>query len=255
MLEHFSYAEYRNLLDALRRERACLSFGDFRDNDPPPRYLILRHDVDFCLEHAMEMARLEAEMGVRATYFLLPSTPHYNLLAPPNVTRPAELASLGHEVGLHYDLAVIESLGGDAFDRLRGQADLLGRLSGQPVRSIAMHNPSLSGEDPFARQDEFVNAYAPAFTREIAYYSDSCGAWRDSAFAALTGEPTELPPRIQLLIHPILWGAEPGDRWRRLAAWHERRQQELRGWVAEVEEIWRNHSGVAEHDRRNDGRS
>jgi hypothetical protein len=148
---------------------------------------------------------------------------------------------------LHYDLAILEA-GGNAADGLRRQADLLSDLSGMPVRSIAMHNPSLSGADPFAECADFVNAYDAAFTRDIAYFSDSCGAWRDQAHAVLSAG--DIPPRLQLLIHPVLWDETPGDRWQRLQEWVAQQEGMARDLARRVEDIWRSHSGVAEHDRR-----
>ena len=109
-------------------------------------------------------------------------------IASRSVKRRGRLRSAqvrGHEVGLHYDVRAMARRGGDDLgSQLVMEADLLSRLTGEPVRSIAMHLPGLYGDDPFAGVTEFVNAYDERFAGDIAYFSDSCGAWRDSAAEA-----------------------------------------------------------------------
>ncbi len=259
-LQEFTYDEYRVLLDRMRRGRANLCFADFRKPVTERRFFLLRHDVDFTPAGALEMAAIEAKMDIRATYYFLLSGRFYNLLSGRFASAPRQIADLGHEVGLHYDLQMLETVDGQSpRELLHQQADILSRLSGRPVRSIAMHNPSLSGADPFRGDDcndcndckkTFINAYDDAFTRQIAYFSDSCGAWRDQAHETLTGREEDIPPRLQLLIHPLLWGAEPGDRWRRLADWAAQQKNVLHEETRRIERIWREHPGVVEHDKR-----
>ncbi len=256
-LGDFSHEEYRALLTRLAEGRVNLQFGNFApasghltDGSPPPeRFFLLRHDVDFSPARALSLAEQEASLGLKATYFLLLTSETYNLLNEQNRSLPRVLTAMGHEVGLHYDLPILE---GDP-DRtpqeaLTGQAELLGALAGQAVRSIAMHNPSLRSGDPFRGSAEFVNAYDEAFTDRIAYFSDSCGAWRDATHETLT--TGVIPPRLQLLIHPIWWAEAPGDRWSRLAAWAAGQDAQTRAIVEKTGDIWRRHKGVAQHDRR-----
>src|SRR5262245_23044590 len=103
MLDEFTWDSYRALLEILGRENRNLRFLDLEREVEPPRYFILRHDVDFCLQTALEMAQLEAQLGVRATYFILLSSPSYNVFSAPENSIPARLVELGHEVALHYD--------------------------------------------------------------------------------------------------------------------------------------------------------
>ena len=251
MLNNFTYDEYRTLLQRVSAGRDNLCFGDFHKPVAGERFFLLRHDVDYCPDISLAMAEVEAGLGIRATYFMLLTSRHYNLLSERYITAPRRLRELGHEVGLHYDLSVLESIEGlTATEVLLQQAEMLAALAGGAIESIAMHNPSLSGADPFRQDKRFVNTYHEAFTTDIAYFSDSCGAWRDEAHAILTGPAEAIPQKLQLLIHPMLWGEEPGTRWDRLSAWQENQQTHCQGSVDRVTDIWRNHSGVAEHDKR-----
>src|SRR4029077_14225466 len=64
----FDMPHYRELLEAAKA--GGYDWASF-DRHPRPRDLFLRHDVDLSLEAALELARVEHELGVRATYFLM----------------------------------------------------------------------------------------------------------------------------------------------------------------------------------------
>ncbi|TCO80310.1 hypothetical protein EV699_11588 [Plasticicumulans lactativorans] len=79
-------------------------------------YCCVRHDVDHKLEVALQMARIEHELGVRATYFLLPpgdygcDENYYGSIVGQYIRQndrlrevAQEIAGLGHEIGLHND--------------------------------------------------------------------------------------------------------------------------------------------------------
>lgn len=249
MFESFTYEEYEMLLGMLRDGRENLTFSDMRAISTPQRYFILRHDVDFCPKAALKMARFEAQRGIRATYFLLLSSEFYNLLSEESCTIPRELVALGHEVGLHYDVRAMYARCGEIIDmQLQWEIDILSRLAGKAVCSVAMHNPSTLGKDPFAGNDQYVNAYAPRYTKDIAYYSDSCGAWRDQTHHALVH--SRIPETLQILIHPFFWEDTPGNRWERLDSWVGERRRLLMERQQGVHEMWREHAGVIEHERR-----
>lgn len=73
----FTYAAYRKLLSLLReRGYAFRGYHNYRD---APRCVILRHDVDTSLDQAVKLAELEAEEGVRSTWFVLLRTDFYNV--------------------------------------------------------------------------------------------------------------------------------------------------------------------------------
>ncbi len=251
MFKEFSYNEYSRILEYLIRKRENLCFEDVVSTDEGNHFFILRHDIDYCPKSALFMAEIESNMGVRASYFLLFSSTHYNLLSSDYCWFPRDLVKLGHEVGLHYDLRCYEYFGRDKpFEMLRTESKILSNLTGRQVRSISMHEPATSGRDPFKNTKDFINAYDDLFTKKMPYFSDSCGAWSDEAVSALQGG--NLPSRFQLLIHPFLWREEPVDRWTVLEEFIEQKNRKLREYVEERKEMWAKHQGVVEHDKRNE---
>lgn len=249
--DRFDSATYRDILGWLG-ERPFTTFVAAANAGDEP-FCLLRHDVDLSLTAALEMARVEADVGARATYFLLLGSAHYNLLAPENASVPAQLVALGHDVGLHYDTGAAGGLHADAATEFFAlQAELLGKLSGTPVTAVARHNPGLGGDDPMATCTAFVNAYDPRFTREIVYISDSCGGWRDATVAILAAP--QPPRRLQLLVHPVFWTGPSGDRWARLEAVRDAEQRAAAERAAATRQMWLGHPGLTEHDRRHGAR-
>jgi len=183
----FDIRHYEELLEAALR--GGYRFADFT-SDPAPGDLILRHDVDLSLEAALALARLEAETGARATYFLMIESVFYNLASPVGVEALDGLRSLGHAVGLHavYPRAALD----ERFD---------------PV--VAWHNPD--PEYMSAPVDGAANVMDPRFFDAEHYRSDSNQSWRH-------GCPHEALSRgdfewLQLLTHPEIW-VYPGETMR-----------------------------------------
>lgn len=248
MLDQFSYDEYKQILGVLSKNHENITFSDTLIKKPVC-YFILRHDIDFSLSSALDMAYIEAENGIRATYFLLLRSEYYNLLSEKSCILPRQLIELNHEVGLHYDVRTIHKQTDRDFEKiLNWEIEILSELSGKKISSISMHNPSLYGGDPFFNTNIFINAYNDCFTKEIAYFSDSCGGWRDNAFNSFVNE--EIPCRLQLLIHPFFWVKNPGNRWNRLNNWIEEKVKFFNCRKEEIQKVWNNHTGVKEHDIR-----
>jgi hypothetical protein len=249
MRDSFTYEDYRALVRALTRTHLPVRFVDLRDGVPPSPFVILRHDVDYSPRAALRMATLESEAGWRSTYFLLPNGPYYNLLDPRHAGLARRLVDLGHEVGLHYDVRFLDTFPRRDWDELLdAQARLLETLSGQPVVSIAMHQPGLNGEDPFALRMDRLNAYHPRFVRDTTYISDSGRAWRDAAWRILSEGP--VPTRLQLCLHPVNWADNDRSRAEIFAAVHRDLVESIDRGHADLMEKVAAHAGVGEHEAR-----
>jgi len=175
----FDLAHYRELLEAA--VAGGYRFASF-DAEPEAGELLLRHDVDLSLEAALELARLEHELGARATYFLMTESVFYNLGSEQGRETIRELRALGHAVGLHavYPRASRD----DRFDAV-----------------VAWHNPD--PEYVHEPVSGFVNVMqAPWFTKG-RYRSDSNQHWREGCpHEELRAGAFEW---LQLLVHPEIW--------------------------------------------------
>ena len=174
---------YAAMLDAARGRYRFVHF----DHEPQAGEIFLRHDVDLFLDAALRMAKLEAERGVTATYFLMTRSVFYNLGSREGEAALQRLRELGHAVGLH---AVHPRIDFDErFDAV-----------------LAWHNP----EPDYVNEpvDGLVNVMTPPWFDREHYRSDSNQHFR-------SGDPTDALASgelewLQLLIHPEIWAFEGG---------------------------------------------
>ena len=136
----FTRANYRTLL---RQAREHYVFRRFTEIDSTQRFVLWRHDVDNSVHSAVALARIEAEEGVRATYFFRLHSELYNLMELPVTALAREIVSLGHDVGLHLDTAdyAIRSET-DLHEPITWEAQILERVLGAPVVAVSFHQPS-----------------------------------------------------------------------------------------------------------------
>jgi hypothetical protein len=180
----FDLAHYRELLEAAKE--GGYRFARF-EKEPHEGELFLRHDVDLSLAAALELAELEAELDVTATYLLMTESVFYNLASEEGAAAIDRLRELGQPVGLH---------------AVHPNVELDGRFD--PV--VSWHNPRpeyMSDEIPGA-----ANAYGKPYFAPETYRSDSNQHWR-------SGCPHEelragAFPWLQILVHPEIW-VYPGE--------------------------------------------
>ncbi len=162
--------------------------------------MVLRHDIDFSIECANDMAALEHELGVQATYFFMVSSEYYNLCCEPYRAAVHKIADMGHEIGLHWDSRFLPDDEAARPDFLQAQLTLLESMSGQAVVSASQHIPT--DTPPFDIQPYVENnAYSPRFNARFTYVSDSSMQWREITPLHLMAQGKE----IQFLAHPLWW--------------------------------------------------
>lgn len=120
----FTLKKYRELLVALK------NYGE----------ITLRHDVDLKPQNSLATAKIEHELGWKAVYYFraVPESWDESIIR--------EIASLGHEVGYHYES--LTTCNGDLNAAYRDFCQNLEKLRAiVPVRSICMHGSPKSKWD------------------------------------------------------------------------------------------------------------
>lgn len=111
---------------------------DYFRSPPEPPVVYLRHDVDRIPSRAVDMAKLEAALGVCSTYYFRCDR---RMCFPERVMR--EIAGLGHEIGFHY-----ESLSRIRGDRAAALAlferELAACRAIAPVSTVSPHGAPLA---------------------------------------------------------------------------------------------------------------
>ena len=207
MVSDFTLKGFRAIILAALPHYSVIPFRDVDLVATDKPFIIMRHDVDHSLHQALILAREEHRLGVAASYMVLVGTPFYNVLTTDSKSILREIASLGHEVGLHYEWRVYPGDEAEQCRHFRQDIGLLEQIVGRPVVSASCHDPS--GPTPANMRTHIkYDAYFPEFFSAIHYLSDSNHSWRQ-------WHPLELINQrksFQLLLHPLWWTVE-GDGW------------------------------------------
>ena len=203
---NFSYLHYEEILiSALDCGYKISSFHDpLQIDKQKDRILYIRHDIDVSPVKAFKMAEIETNLGIKATYFVLVNSPLYNIFDEHTLYFLRKIISLGHWIGLHIDLDLIENSNIKSIEKL---AEILISVFGQFIhltRVLSFHRPN--PEVLNKKFNSFVNTYEYRFFSQIKYISDSRRMWKDHCPCKLLKEGRF--NQLQLLIHPIWWGDE-----------------------------------------------
>lgn len=239
----FTWELYTKLLLELSKEKyLVLPLNEMRNTFSNSRVVVgLRHDIDMNPFKALEMAKIEKDFGITATYFVLPTADYYGHIYRTGLNRSTGLDSLirrlyntGTEIGMHNDLltAMIE-YGFDPFTFNNNEMAFL-RSLGIPVYGTASHGSPIAKKtvpnyqifSDFAQGDsityegkkypigkyslrDYGFEYEAYFLNFNFYFSDSGGKWNDGqGFAGILDKLEKSAPgeRIQILAHPDWWG-------------------------------------------------
>ena len=102
MGNRFSYDEYREIISLIQEYLPIVNFNDVIDNNLD-KYCVIRHDVEYSLDRALELAKLENELNIKSTYCIQVRNNIYNAISDKNIELVKQIHTLGHEIALHQD--------------------------------------------------------------------------------------------------------------------------------------------------------
>ncbi|HEX7734243.1 MAG TPA: hypothetical protein VF458_05260 [Ktedonobacteraceae bacterium] len=204
----FRYTYFRQLLRTVRsrfRAHVLSNAPEVLPNNGPP-ILFLRHDVKISLARALRMAEIEHEYGLPASYMVRADSLLYSLDERQARVQLLDIVQMGHEVGLHFDLAR-ETCKSPSYLRLLeteicAACDRVEQITCRPIRSISFQRPlPLLFGGPLLLSGR-VNADAG----ELRQWCLS-----DAGGNCHYGDPVKLiaghgGPVVQMVLHPIWWG-------------------------------------------------
>lgn len=207
--EDFTETSYREIVASARERYAFEPFGTATTSP----HVLWRHDVDYSVHRAAALARIEADLGVRATYFVLLHSDLYSVLEPAVHARLREIAALGHWIGLHFDSGFYP--GADLDGKAAWERDVLEKVIGSPVGAVSLHNPSVYERQNFDAEElgGMLHTGARSVRDDYAYISDSNGYWRFDRLPEVIADGAR--ERLHVLTHPEWWqevAMAPRDR-------------------------------------------
>ena len=187
-------------------------YMDFRAALGKDEFIVARHDIEFSIERAHDLAELEAGQGFHTSYLVQLTNNAYNPFSKKNLDMLKSIVSMGHNVGLHYhtngqeDVEVIRK-------EIKEQAEILSSFLCAPVDRFSFHRPPAALLRHGIKVEGLLNTYSKEFftyTDDIAslkptdvhYLSDSNHQWK---FGQPTKEWIDAHKKIQCLFHPLSW--------------------------------------------------
>ena len=191
---------------------ACTGYYDYQSH---PRCVILRHDIDNSLPQALRLAEIEAEEGVKSTWFVLLRTDFYNPASAASQRILRRIRELGHEIGLHFDEMAYSREGGaetctgvSTEELIVHEANILADICGCPITAVSMHRPSTATLEADLEIPGMVNSYGKTFFHDFKYLSDSRHRWREPVEEIIRGGEYD---RLHILTHAFWYHEQEQD--------------------------------------------
>lgn len=217
----FSYSEYCNIIHSINEHIPIVSF-DSVTNDTH-YYCVIRHDVEFSVTRALQLAQVEAKLGISSTYVFQVCNNNYNPFSYKNRELIHKICELGHDIGVHVHLGNFNEHNERVENYIIKQAQLLSIALEYPINKFSIHRPSKKHIQNVINIPGYINmndnkffTYTDNFNiynLPVLYLADSNHTWK-------YGHPLSIDfskiTKMQLNCHPFSWtekGLENSDNF------------------------------------------
>lgn len=227
----FSYADYKEIIRIIQSTGRHMKYQQALNSD---RFVIMRHDVEYSVERAYELAKVETSMDFSSTYFFQWTNNTYNILSRKNMELIKDMHERGHQIGLHFALNGLTDM-----EQIRKQIvkemDMLTEMYGFHFDTFSFHRPSKDVLRENIKLPGILNAYQDDFFTfaenvtedtpvQVKYMSDANHIWR-------YGYPDEANitgyDKVQILTHPFAWCRDGYDNFNNYKALMKEKTAEL----------------------------
>lgn len=195
----FTYNAYKELINLLKEKN--YHFSNYFDSNKSNKTVIFRHDVDYSLEKALDIAILEKEMGISSTYFVLITGDFYNVFSKRSYEVLRDIQDLNHNIGLHFDEKRYNISNEKELNKyILKEKILLESLLDKEVKTVSMHRPSKWVLEANSEFEGILNTYSKEFFIDFKYVSDSRMKWKEDVFKIIKNEEYS---HLHILTHPF----------------------------------------------------
>jgi len=226
----FTLKTYKKLLISLKQANYnFITFEEFCEGRVGDKFIILRHDVDLKAENSLETAKIEHELGIKASYYfrIVPQSNKSHIIK--------QIAELKHEIGYHYeDLSLFKGNENEAITHFEKQLTHFRQF--YPVKTICMHGSPTSKIDnkniwktySYRNFGIIGEPYFDINFNEIFYLTDTGRTWDGERFSVRdkvkstfdlhfkttndiinAAKSGVLPNKIMITTHPQRWTDKP----------------------------------------------
>ncbi len=202
----FAYREYSAII-----YRYKVINCDFPESINRDSFAVIRHDVEFNVERAASLARIDAKAGIVSTFLFQVTSNAYNILSNVNRQRIIGIRDQGLKIGLHLQITDVRENDWEAVEReIVFQANVLEQAIGIEVDRFSFHRPPdwvLNSRENYIAG--YLNLYGKSFfefdpkPKKIKYIADSRHRFD-------YGHPLDSFnfEKFHLLLHPDEWSVQ-----------------------------------------------
>lgn len=219
----FSFEDYRKIINIIKSTGRYMGYKEALGSD---KFILMRHDVEYSVERAYALAKVEESMDFTSSYFFQWTNNSYNILSRKNMEMVRDMHERGHVIGLHYALNGMTDMELNRKQIVK-EMNILSEMFGFKVDIFSIHRPSKDILRENIKIEGILNAYQDDFftfaenvTEDtpvaVKYMSDANHIWR-------YGYPDEKNicenDKVQILTHPFAWtkkGCENFDNYKLL---------------------------------------
>ena len=201
----FTYKAYRDLIEKLKQNDYHIT--DYYNCNDIVNPCILRHDIDISLEKALVFAKLEQELKVQSTFFVLLTSDFYNVFSERSREMIKKIITCGHKIGLHFDeTAYAMNDRGGIVGQILYEKKLLESICQREISVVSMHRPSKGLLDTDLEIPGMINSYSRKFFKEFKYVSDSRMRWREDVMKYVQEKTYD---KLHILTHASSYHENP----------------------------------------------
>jgi len=202
----------------IRRVQKHLPIVSFANTLNMEKYCVIRHDVEYSPERALQLAHVENKLKITSTYCFQLRNNTYNALSTRNLEIIREIKSLGHSIGAHIHMGDCEP--GKEEMYILNDIQTLESYSKIDIEGWSIHRPEgkllsqyleIMGNYINYNGVRFFNYYEEESQRpklDVTYLADSNHQWK-------YGDPMNADlqniDRLQINCHPFSWSPESLD--------------------------------------------
>lgn len=213
----FSFEDYRKIIDIIKSTGRYMGYKEALGSD---KFILMRHDVEYSVERAYALAKVEESMDFTSSYFFQWTNNSYNILSRKNMEMVRDMHERGHIIGLHYALNGMTDMELNRKQIVK-EMNILSEMFGFKVDIFSIHRPSKDILRENIKIEGILNAYQDDFftfaenvTEDtpvaVKYMSDANHIWR-------YGYPDEKNicenDKVQILTHPFAWTKKGCDNF------------------------------------------
>lgn len=213
----FSFDDYKEIIRTIKSTDRYMDYHKALTSD---KFILMRHDVEYSVERAYELAKVESRMDFTSTFFFQWTNNSYNILSRKNKDLIKDMHERGHTIGLHFALNGMTDM-----ERIKKQIakemDILNSMFEFKIDTFSIHRPSKDVLRENIKLPGIINAYQDEFFTfaenvtestpvRVKYLSDANHIWR-------YGYPDEKNilenDKVQILTHPFAWCKQGYDNF------------------------------------------